>query len=1123
MAGKLSRRTFLRWSSLAAGTLLADPAQAMGMLKPLPTIDNPLAYYPNRDWERIYRDQYRFDSSFTFVCVPNDTHNCRLRAYVRNGIVTRIEQAYDVHTYHDLDGNHMTAAWNPRGCLKGYTVHRRVYGPYRVKAPMVRAGWKAWVEAGFPDPSVPEHRQRYFQRGQDPWVRTSWDEAATLVAKAIFHIQQKYSGAAGAALLREQGYPDAMIEAMGGSGARTMKFRAGMWLLGLTRIGSLYRFANMLALLDANLRNVAPEQALGGRGWTNYDWHGDLPPGHPMVTGIQTFDLDISDFRAAKLMIFLGKNMVENKMPEAHWWIELIERGGKIVNISPEYSPASQKADYWVPIRPGTDTALLLGVAKILIDDKLYDEAFVKRFTDFPLLVRMDTLKLLKASDLIPGYQNAPLTGYSVQVQQIAPELREKWGDFVVWDAKTASPAPITREEVGAYLDRLEIEPVLEGTFRVATADGQEVEVKPVFQLYRELLAEYDLDTVAEITTTPKALIQRLAHDIGTIKPVMIHTGEGVNHYFHCDLTTRAVFLPLALTGNIGKPGANTGHWAGNYKTAVLPGLPVYIYEDPFAPDQGKVKSYMKPENVAYWNYGDRPLIVGGKTYTGKTHMPTPTKVIWAANVNLLNNAKWHYEMIANVDPKIEMIVYNEWEWTGSCEYADVVFPVHSWLEMTQYDLTASCSNPFLQIWKGGIRPLYDTKMDGEVAALVAAKLAELTAEPRFREYFRYFHEGRSEVYIQRILDASVTTSGYKVDDILAGKYGAPGAALMLFRTYPRIPGWEQIHESVPFYNKTGRMEFYRDEDEFIAYGENLIVHREPVEATPYLPNVIVGAHPAIRPVNDISVEAQSADERQVRNIKLPWREAKLTKNFLWEQGYRFFCLTPKTRHRVHSSWVVDWHIIWDSNFGDPYRMDKRTPWTGENQININPEDAKELGIDDGDYVYVDANPTDRPYVGWKPDDELYKVSRLLLRVKYNPAYPRGTTMIKHGSFMATHKTVRAHETRPDGMAHTEDTNYHAHLRYGSHQSLTRGWLQPTQMTDSLVRKEIYGQRIGEGYAPDIHSPNTCPKETLVRVIKAEDGGIGGRGKWGPGTTGYTPGNENETMRTYLDGGFMKT
>jgi nitrate reductase alpha subunit len=346
---------------------------------------------------------------------------------------------------------------------------------------------------------------------------------------------------------------------------------------------------------------------------------------------------------------------------------------------------------------------------------------------------------------------------------------------------------------------------------------------------------------------------------------------------------------------------------------------------------------------------------------------------------------------------------------------------------------------------------------------------------------------------------------------------------LMMFRTTPRIPGWEQIQESRPFYNKTGRMEFYREEAEFIEYGENLIVHREPVEATPYLPNVIVAVHPAVRPESyQIAANALDAGQRQVRNVKMAWAEVKQTKNPLWEQGYRFYCLTPKTRHRVHSSWgAVDWNVLWDSNSADPFREDKRLPGLGETQINMNPEDAQELGINDGDYVWVDANPADRPYVGWKSDDPLYKVARLKLRVKYNPAYPRGVTMIKHGAFMATHKSVRAHETRKDGLARSADTGYQANLRYGSQQSLTRGWLQPTQMTDSLVRKDMYGQTIGVGYAPDIHSPNTCPKETLVKIQKAEDGAPGGKGTWEPVRSGYMPGNESAPMQQYLGGGFI--
>src|SRR6516165_12695429 len=114
------------------------------------SIDNPLGVYPSRDWEQVYRDQYRYDSTFTWVCAPNDTHMCRLRAFVRNGIFLRSEQNYDHDRCGDLYGNKATKAWNPRGCPKGYTMQRRVYGPYRLKGPVVRKGWKDWADAGFP-------------------------------------------------------------------------------------------------------------------------------------------------------------------------------------------------------------------------------------------------------------------------------------------------------------------------------------------------------------------------------------------------------------------------------------------------------------------------------------------------------------------------------------------------------------------------------------------------------------------------------------------------------------------------------------------------------------------------------------------------------------------------------------------------------------------------------------------------------------------------------------------------------------------------------------------------------------------------------------------------------------
>lgn len=1110
----MDRRKFLKIAGGAAAGSLLD----LHFLEAQQDIPNPLQHYPNRDWEKVYRDQYRYDRTFTYVCAPNDTHNCRLRAFVRNDVLVRIEQGYDAEKVSDLYGNTIPPSWNPRGCLKGYTFVRRLYGPYRVKHPAIRKGWKDWADAGFParDDGTPD--PRYFRRGEDTWVRVNWDDAFTYAAKGLLYVARKYDGESGARLLERQGFPHDMIEAMHGCGTQALKIRPGMSLHGALRLQAMKRLANTLALLNGKY---------GARSWTNYDWHGDLPPGHPMVTGVQTHDDDHNNFRHCRLFIIQGVNFVENKMSDAHWWIEIIERGGKIVVIAPEYSPSSQKADYWLPLRPGTDPALQLGVTGVLIEEKLYDEAFVKRFTDFPLLVRLDTLKLLRAKDVVPRYRNVTLTGYSMTVQKISPALREKMGDFVVWDAKTNKPQIVTREDLGEHMDKKGLDPALEGNFTVTGADGKPIAVKTVFQLYRELCAEYPPETVEEICGTPKELIVRLARDLGAIKPAAVHTGEGVNHYFHCDITTRGTFLWMALTGNIGKPGSGVGHWAGNYKFSVFDGLPAFNGEDPFnlnldpAADGQAVKSrkYYKAENPCYWNFEDRPLIVNGRNFTGETHMPTPTKVQWTANVNLLNNAKWAYNMVRNVDTRCEMICVNEIEWTGSCEFADLVLPAQSWPELTLPEMTASCSNPFLQVWKGGIPPLFDNKNDAEIVAGVATKLADLTGDRRFHDAFKFVHDGTADVYLQRILDAGTTTRGYKIQELL--KSDRPW--LMLFRTYPRIPGWEQVHESKPFYNKTGRIELYREEDEFIEHGENLIVHREPVEATPYLPNVIVATHPAIRPQSTVSLEARGVEERSVRNVKLPWSEVKKTENFLWKEGYRFYCLTPKSRHTNHSSWAVtDWNFLWNNNFGDPHRVDRRMPGVGEHQININPDDARELGINDGDYVYVDANPEDRPYKGWKPDDPFYKVSRLMLRVKYNPSYPRGVTMMKHSAFMSTPKSVRAHETRPDGRAVSEDTGYQSSFRYGSQQSITRGYLQPTQMTDSLVRKNVVGQVIDEGYEEDTHSPNTCPKETLVRITKAEDGGLGGKGVWGPATSGFTPGSENDVMKRYLNGGFIE-
>lgn len=65
-----------------------------------------------------------------------------------------------------------------RHCAKGYTFHRILYGPYRLKHPIVRRGWKRWADAGFPE-LTPEVKAKYLfdSRGTDKFERIAWDDA----------------------------------------------------------------------------------------------------------------------------------------------------------------------------------------------------------------------------------------------------------------------------------------------------------------------------------------------------------------------------------------------------------------------------------------------------------------------------------------------------------------------------------------------------------------------------------------------------------------------------------------------------------------------------------------------------------------------------------------------------------------------------------------------------------------------------------------------------------------------------------------------------------------------------------------------------------------------------------
>lgn len=342
--------------------------------------------------------------------------------------------------------------------------------------------------------------------------------------------------------------------------------------------------------------------------------------------------------------------------------------------------------------------------------------------------------------------------------------------------------------------------------------------------------------------------------------------------------------------------------------------------------------------------------------------------------------------------------------------------------------MTASNTNPFIQAYpRTPARRVFQTVSDNETYLGVARELARLTGDHRFEQLWFFIAEGRADVYLQRIIDGSTPLRGYRFADLEElARTGVP--ALMNTRTAPRINSFEQVQESKPWCTKTGRLEFYRPEAEFIDAGENLPVHGEPSESTFFEPCAIAAApHPALRP-------------------KLP------------------------------------------------------------------------------DYVWIDGDPADLPFRGWQNPErkEEYKVARLLARARYYPGTPRGVTRMWFNGYMATPGTVQAHETRADGVAKNAETHYQALFRYGGHQSLTRSWLKPTHQTHSLVTRKSWTHEVTRGFNVDVHCVTGAAREAMARFTKAEDGGFDGIGPWRPVALGFRPTNENEALKLYLRGGFVR-
>ncbi len=130
---------------------------------------------------------------------------------------------------------------------------------------------------------------------------------------------------------------------------------------------------------------------------------GDLSTGATITLGNGHPCGSSDDWYRSSYLVLWAFNPSATRIPDAHFLYEGRYRGAQVVVIAPDMNNSAIHADLWLNPRPGTDAALALSAAQVLIAEKLYNAAYVTEQSDLPLLVRTDTRRFVRESDLTKG------------------------------------------------------------------------------------------------------------------------------------------------------------------------------------------------------------------------------------------------------------------------------------------------------------------------------------------------------------------------------------------------------------------------------------------------------------------------------------------------------------------------------------------------------------------------------------------------------------------------------------------------------------------------------------------------------------------------------------------------
>jgi anaerobic selenocysteine-containing dehydrogenase len=241
----------------------------------------------------------------------------------------------------------------------------------------------------------------------------------------------------------------------------------------------------------------------------------------------------MADIAESGCLILWGYNPSFSRITHATATVAGLKRGMKLIVIDPRNAGLANKADTWLRVRPGTDGALALGLANIMIERGWYDQEFVRAWSNGPLLVRSDTDRLLKAEDLVSGSGS---------------------GRFVAWDSR--SDRVVSYDPVAGRYEAPGEHLALRGEYSVATVHGT-ISCRPVFDRYAALCKKYSPEVIEATCWIPPSRLEEAARTIWHARPVSYYAWSGHEHHANSTETARAIAMLYALTGSFDAAGGN--------------------------------------------------------------------------------------------------------------------------------------------------------------------------------------------------------------------------------------------------------------------------------------------------------------------------------------------------------------------------------------------------------------------------------------------------------------------------------------------------------------------------------------------------------------------------------------